>query len=86
MRTSLYLVRLKIFEWIKLLRRHIYQYRETELVEISQLPYVFHNSLHMQECRNESEIYMYNYKLIQLLNHNKLINGILGDMLDQAWL
>ena len=37
-RTSLYLVRLKIFEWIKLLRRHIYQYRETELVEISQLP------------------------------------------------
>lgn len=55
------------------------QYRETELVEISQLPYVFHNSLHMQECRNESEIYMYNYKLIQLLNHNKLIlNGILG--------
>ena len=41
-------------------------------------------SLHMQECRKESEIY--NYKLIQLLNHNKLINGILGDMLDQAWL
>ena len=47
---------------------------------------MFHNSLHMQECRNEYEIYMYNYKLIQLLNHNKLINGILGDMLDQAWL
>ena len=85
MRTSLYLVRLKIFEWIKLLRRHIYQYRETaELVEISELPYVFHSSLHMQECRKESETY--NYKLIQLLNHNKLINGILGDMLDQAWL
>ena len=27
-RTSLYLVRLEIFEWIKLLRRHLHQFRE----------------------------------------------------------
>ena len=27
-RTSLYLVRLKIFEWIKLLRRHLHQFQE----------------------------------------------------------
>ena len=28
MRTSLYLVRLKIFEWIKFLRRHLHQIQE----------------------------------------------------------
>ena len=27
-RTSLYLVRLEIFEWIKLLRRHLHQFQE----------------------------------------------------------
>ena len=32
-RTSLYLVRLKIFEWIKLPRRHLHQLRETEWAE-----------------------------------------------------
>ena len=40
MRTSLYLVGLKIFEWIKLLQRYLHQFRETELVEILQLPCV----------------------------------------------
>ena len=36
-RTSLYLVKLKIFEWIKILGRHLFyiKFRETELVEIS---------------------------------------------------
>ena len=37
-RTSLHLVRLKIFEWIKCLLEDIYiKFRETEPVEISQL-------------------------------------------------
>ena len=30
MRISLYLVRLEIFEWIKLLRRHLHQFQENE--------------------------------------------------------
>ena len=42
-----------------------------------------HSSLHIQECRDQSEIY--NYQRIQLLN-NKFINGFLGDTLDLVWL
>ena len=43
---------------------------------ISQLPSVrIHGSLRMQECRDESEIYIYQW--IQLSN-NKFINGISG--------
>ena len=36
-RTSLYLVRLNIFEWIKFVRKHLIyiKFREVELVEIS---------------------------------------------------
>ena len=54
------------------------KFRETEMVEISQLPRV-----RMQECRGESEIYI--YQGIQLSN-NKFINGISGGTLDLAWL
>ena len=46
------------------------------MVEISQLPRV-----RMQECRSESEIYI--YQGIQLSN-NKFINGISGGTLDLA--
>ena len=34
-RTSLYLVRLQIFEWIKFLRAIYIKFRETEMIEIS---------------------------------------------------
>ena len=58
------------------------KFRETEPVEISLLD---RDSLRMQECRDESEIY--NYQRIQLLNNKlKFINGILGGTLDLAWL
>ena len=63
MRTSLYLVRLKIFEWVKF---HI-KFRETEVV-------------HMQECRDKSD--MYNYQQIQISNNNSLM--VLGGTLDLA--
>ena len=49
------------------------------MVEISQLPLMFRGSLHMQERRDESEIY--NFQWIQIWN-NKFINGILGGTLD----
>ena len=60
-RTSLHSVRLKIFEWIKCLLEDIdIKFRETELVEISQLNRVWiHGSLRMQECTHECEIYKY---------------------------
>ena len=49
---------------------------------ISQLPSVrIHGSLRIQECRDESEIYIYQW--IQLSN-NKFINGISGGTLDLA--
>ena len=82
-RTSLYLVRLKIFEWIKFLRRYLHQIPEncagrnfiTALRVNSQL--IMQT---MQECRDESEIYYYQH--IQLSN-KKFMNGIVerGD----AW-
>ena len=51
---------------------------------ISQLPSVrIHGSLRIQECRDESEIYIYQW--IQLSN-NKFINEISGGTLDLAWL
>ena len=81
--TFLYLVRLKIFGWIKLLRRHLHQFRETVLIEISELLRVWiDGKLCIQECRVESEIY--NYQRIEL-SQNKFINGILrgeGDTLE----
>ena len=57
-------------------------FRKMEVVEISWLPHVWiHGSLHIQECRDQSEIYK--EQRIQLLN-NKFINGyFLGGMLDQ---
>ena len=83
-RTSLYLVRLKIFEWIKFLRTHLHQIQGNWDGRILLLPRVWiHGALRMQEYREESEIY--NYQWIQLSN-NKFINGILGGTLDLAWL
>ena len=64
-RTSLYLVRLNIFEWMKFLRRHLHQ---------MQCGLWIHGSLRMQECRIESKIY--NYHQIYLSN-NKFTYGIL---------
>ena len=83
-RTSLYLVSLKIFEWVEFIQDIYIKFRETELIEISLLPWVWtHGSSRMQECRDESEIY--NYQRIQLSN-TKFINVILGGTLDLAWL
>ena len=49
---------------------------ETKLVKISQLPGVqIHCSSHIQECRDESEIY--NYQRIRL-SKNEFVNRILG--------
>ena len=82
-RTSLHLVRLKIFDrWIKCLLEDIYiKFRETELVEIWQLNRVWiHGWLRMQEC---TQRWIWNLQLptVQLSN-NKYINGILGGTLD----
>ena len=82
-RTSLHLVRLKIFDrWIKCLLEGIYiKFRETELVEIWQLNRVWiHGWLRMQEC---TQRWIWNLQLptVQLSN-NKYINGILGGTLD----
>ena len=84
-RTCLYLVRLKIFEWIKILRRHLHQiqgnWAGTNFVTESRV-----NSrliLRMREWRDESEIY--NCQRTQLSN-NKFINGIWGGTLDLVWL
>ena len=60
------------------------KFKKTELQEISWLPHVWiHFSLRMQECRDETELY--NYQWIQPSN-NKFINAILGGMLDLPWL
>ena len=79
------MVRLKIFDWIKILRRHLHQilgnWTGTNFVTESRV-----NSrliLRMREWRDESEIY--NCQRTQLSN-NKFINGIWGGTLDLAWL
>ena len=74
-RTSLYLVRLKMFEWVKFLRRHLHQIQKNGAGRnfITTVPRVWiHSSLHMQEYGDQSEIY--NLQRIQLSN-NKFING-----------
>ena len=61
---------MKIFEWIKLLRRHLRQIQGNWGGRNFKLPHVWlHGSLRMQECRDESEIYI--YKRIQLLNNKE---------------
>ena len=57
-RTFLYLVKLKIFEWIKFPRTHLQLYIKFRVTEL----------VHMQECGDDS--YMYNYQQIQLLNNS----------------
>ena len=75
-RTSLYLDRLKIFEWVKCLRRPLHQIQENWAVRnFLTASYVNSRSLGMQEYRDESEIYKDQW--IQLSN-NKFINEILG--------
>ena len=75
-RTSLYLDTFKIFEWIKLLRRLLHQIQgkwgSRNFITTSRA-----NSLPllMQQCRDESEIY--NYQWIPLSN-NEFINLNLG--------
>ena len=74
-RTSMYLVILKIFRWIKFLPRHLHQFQGNwggrNFITTSWI----HGSLRIQECRDEYEIY--NYRRIQPVN-NKFIKGILG--------
>ena len=58
----------KSLNGLNLLEDIYIKFRETELVEISQLNCMWiHSSLHTQECRDESEIY--NYPWIQLSNN-----------------
>ena len=55
------------------------KFRKTELVEILQLPRVWiDSSLHMQECRDESEIY--NYQCIQLSSNNFIVGYAWPDL------
>ena len=83
-RTSLYLDRLKIFEWVKFRRRHLHQIQENWAIRnFLTASYVNSRSLGTQEYRDESEIYKDQW--IQLSN-NKFINEILGGTLDLAWL
>ena len=77
---SLYLDTFKNFEWIKLLRRHLHKiqgkWAGRNFITTSRA-----NSLlitHTLECRDESEIY--NYQWIPLSN-NEFINGSWGS----AW-
>ena len=77
--TSLYLVKLKIFEWTKFLRRHLHQFQgnwagRNFLTASRKCSLWIQGLLRMQECRDECEIY--NYQRIQLSN-NKFINRIL---------
>ena len=69
MRTSLYLDRLKIFEWMKFLRRHLRQIRGklSWLKFPNCLACEFPAYYACKKCRNESEIYKYQW--IQLLNN-----------------
>ena len=74
--TSLYLVRLKIFEWIKLLRRHLHQIQGNgacrNFVTKSRV-----NLRLITPCKNahrdESEIY--NFQRFNLISNNKYITG-----------
>ena len=85
--TSLYLVRLKIFEWTKFLRRHLHQFQGNgagrNFLTASRQCRVWIQgslrSLRMQECRDECEIY--NYQRIHWLPNNKFINRILRSTL-----
>ena len=61
-KTSLHLVRLKIFEWIKCLRRHLHQIQGNSL-----------RSLRIQEC-TQRWIWNLQLRTVQLSN-NKYING-----------
>ena len=82
-RTSLHLVRLKIFEWIKILRRHLHQIQgswagrnfETELREFTA-----HDTCTNAEMNPKSAT---DCQRTQLSN-NKFINGILGGG-EYAW-
>ena len=61
---------MKIFEWIKLLRRHLRQIQGNWGGRNFKLPHVWlHSSLRMQECRDESDIYI--YQRFQLLNNKE---------------
>ena len=67
---------------LKILEDIYIKFRETELVEnLVTESHVNSRPLHMQECRDESEIC--NYQRIQFSN-NKFINGILGGTHDLA--
>ena len=79
-RTSLYLVRLKIFEWIKFIIRHLHQIQGNwagrNFVTESRV-----NSRLITHARMQR--WICNCRRIQLSN-NKFIKGILGGTLDLA--
>ena len=72
-RTSLYLVRLKIFEWIKLLRRHLHQIQGNgagrNFITASRV-----NSRLITHAKMQRSIWNLQLATVQLLN-NKFING-----------
>ena len=75
-RTSLYLDGLRIFEWMKFLRRHLHQIQGNwagrNFLSASRV-----NSWLIAHARMQRWIEVYKYQRIQLLN-NKFIYGILG--------
>ena len=75
------MVRVKIFKWVKIQRRHLRQIQGHLAGRnfVTESSVNIHSSLRMQECRHESE--NYNYQRIQLSN-NKFINVIMGGTLD----
>ena len=83
-RTSLYLDRLKIFEWVKFLRRHLHQIQENwagrNFITASRV-----NSRLIMQARMQDQSEIYNWERIWLSN-NKFISGFFGGTLDLVWL
>ena len=84
-RTSLYLVRLKIFEWIKFLRRHLHQIQENgagrNFITASRV-----NSRLITDARVQRSIWNLQLPTDSKLLNNKFINVFLGGTLDLVWL
>ena len=77
------MVRVKIFKWVKIHRRHLRQIQGHLAGRnfVTESSVNIHSSLRMQECRHESENYNQLLSTVQLSN-NKFINVIMGGTLD----
>ena len=82
-RTSLHLVRLKIFEWLKLLERHLHQdlgnWAGRYLINCIACEFKAHYARKMQ-------IWIWNLLLPTDSSNNKFIDEIFGGTFDLSWL